>query len=202
MRAMSWTVIAVIGLTSGCWEQGGEELPGELIGTFEAAGLMVEQSCGAAIPAPDPLELKFDLRSESNGRAYWQQWGGSTFAGVEDDGRYTFQISQSWVVIEPDRFRGYVGCSVTQRDVFTFEVDVIEPTTDPDGGVPEDASMERDADAGLEPLSFTMTGSQITEIAPVTGSDCTPAVAATGGPFTSLPCRVEYVLTGDGIAAE
>jgi len=47
-----------------------------------------------------------------------------------------------------------------------------------------------------------MTGSQVTEIVPLTGSDCRPAVAALGGPFLSLPCRVEYVLTGDGLAVE
>jgi len=27
-------------------------------------------------------------------------------------------------------------------------------------------------------------------------------VAALGGPFLSLPCRVEYVLTGNGIAPD
>ena len=198
---MRWSLLALL-LTSGCWSQGGEELPGEPIGTFEAVGLMVEQSCGAAIPAPDPLELKFDLRSESNGRAYWRLWGGATFAGVENDGQYTFQISQSWVVIEPDRFRGYPGCSVTQRDVFEFEVDVPEAPTEADAGVAADAGSQEGSDAGVDPFSVTLTGSQITEIMPLSGADCTPAVAAMGGPFLSLPCRVEYVLTGNGVATE
>ena len=58
------------------------------------------------------------------------------------------------------------------------------------------------ADAGLEPLLLSMTGSQSTEIEPLSGADCTPAVAALGGPFLSLPCRVEYVLTGSGITVE
>lgn len=188
-------------LLLGCWGQS-EEPPGEAVGTFNAVGFMVEQSCGEAIPAPDPLDLDFELRTESNGRAYWRRLGGSTFAGVEKDGEFTFQVGQSWMVIQPDRFRGYVGCSVTQRDVFTFQVESVELGADAgvaDGGA-SDAGP--DIDAATEPSLFTLSGSQTTEIFPLAGSDCTPAVAALGGPFLSLPCRVEYVLTGTGAAIE
>jgi len=200
---MRWSLLSLLVLGSACWGQD-EEPPGELVGSFQAVGLMVEQSCGGAIPAPDPLDLQFDLRSESNGRAYWHRWGGAMFAGVEQGGEYTFQAGQSWMVIEPDRFRGYVGCSVTQRDVFTFHVDMPEATVDADAGVAEDAGVEADAgaDAGVDPTLIAITGSQTTEIVPLTGSDCTPAVAALGGPFLSLPCRVEYVITGNGIVSE
>ena len=202
-------------LLLGCWGQT-EEPPGEPVGTFNAVGFMVEQSCGAAVPAPDPLELDFELRSESNGRAYWRRSGGAMFAGVEKEGEFTFQVSQSWMVVEPDRFRGFIGCSVTQRDVFTFVVETLDVETEADGGVAdggvddggvedgdvEDSGTEEEpeADASIEPTLLTLTGSQTTEIVPLTGSDCTPAVAALGGPFLSLPCRVEYVLSGDGIA--
>ena len=198
---MRWTLLALLVLGFGCWGQE-EDPPGEPVGTFEAVGLMVEQSCGAAIPAPDPLELMFDLRSESNGRAYWRQWGGSLFAGVEKDGEYTFQVSQSWMVVEPDRFRGYVGCSVTQRDVFTFLVDVPEIDPEDEMGAQDGLDVDAGVDEGVDPVLITLTGSQTTEIEPLTGSDCTPAVAALGGPFLALPCRVEYVLTGTGVAIE
>lgn len=213
--AMRWTLFCLPLLVLGCWGQG-EEPPGEPVGTFSAVGFMVEQSCGAAVPAPDPLELDFQLRSESNGRAYWQRLGGAMFAGIEQEGEFTFQVSQSWMVVEPDRFRGFVGCSVTQRDVFTFVVDTLDVEIDSDAGVAdagvddggiEDAGVddggvdeESEADAGVEPVLLTLTGSQITEIMPLTGSDCTPAVAALGGPFLALPCRVEYVISGEGIA--
>ncbi|MBW1755183.1 MAG: hypothetical protein JRJ80_03330 [Deltaproteobacteria bacterium] len=207
---MRWTLFALPWLVLGCWGQT-EEPPGEPVGTFKAVGFMVEQSCGAAVPAPDPLDLDFELRSESNGRAYWRKLGGAMFAGLEKDGEFTFQVSQSWMVLQPDRFRGYVGCSVTQRDVFTFVVETVEPSTEADGGVAdggvEDGGVadggvdeESGADAGIEPTVLTLSGSQTTEIVPLTGSDCTPAVAALGGPFLSLPCRVEYVLSGEGVA--
>ncbi len=204
---MRWTLFCLPLLVLGCWGQT-EDPPGDPVGTFKAVGLLVEQSCGAAIPAPDPLDLDFELRSESTGRAYWQRTGGALFAGVERDGEYTFQVSQSWMVVEPDRFRGFVGCSVTQRDIFTFVVDTLEVELESDAGV-ADAGVddggvdeESEADAGVEPVLLTLTGSQITEIVPLTGSDCTPAVAALGGPFLSLPCRVEYVLSGNGISAD
>ena len=188
---MRWTLLVALALACACWDQGGEP-PGDPVGVFEASGLMVEQSCGSAVPAPDPLDLDFDLRSESGGRAYWRQPGGGLFAGVYKDDEYTFTVSRSWMVIEPDRFRGYVGCSVTQRDTFTFIVDEVESETDAPSG----------ADAGVEPALLTMSGSQTTEIVPLSGADCTPAVAALGGPFLSLPCRVEYVLTGTGVSTK
>ncbi|MBW2685062.1 MAG: hypothetical protein JRE19_04000 [Deltaproteobacteria bacterium] len=200
---MRWTLFGLPLLVLGCWGQG-EEPPGEPIGTFNA---------------PDPLQLDFELRSESNGRAYWQRLGGGMFAGIEKDGEFTFQVSQSWMVVEPDRFRGFVGCSVTQRDIFTFVVETLDVETDSDAGIVdggvedagvedagvedagvEDGGVDEESDAGVEPVLLTLTGSQITEIIPLTGSDCTPAVAALGGPFLALPCRVEYVLSGEGIA--
>lgn len=193
---MRWGSLALLMFASACWDQG-EEPPGELVGTFNATGLMVEQSCGAAIPAPDPLDLRFELRKEEGGRAYWFRYG-TMFAGIHQGNQYSFQVSQSWMVVEPDRFRGYLGCSVTQRDVFTFIVEATTIEDDADAGVAEDLG----ADAGIDPTLVTLRGSQTTDIVPLSGSDCRPAVAALGGPFLALPCRVEYVLTGDGLTVE
>lgn len=195
---MRWMLLCLVLLALGCWpQQGDDELPGEVVGEFEAVGVMVEQSCGAAIPARDPLDLAFELRLEENGRAYYRQPTGTAFAGTGSNGEYTFQVSQSWTVIEPDQFRGYVGCSVTQRDIFTFVIEEPEVDLAADAGV----DME-EADGGaaaIDPTLVKLTGSQRTDITPLTGSDCGPAVVAQGGPFLALPCTVEYVLTGNGI---
>lgn len=194
MRAM---LLALLLTSLGCWSQGDDELPGEIVGQFEVVGLMVEQSCGAGIPAPDPLDLSFELRLEENGRAFYRQPSGAVFAGTGADGVYTFQVSQSWMAVQPDQFRGYAGCSVTQRDVFTFVVEEpeIDPTTD--GGV-----ESQEADGGeteIDPTLVKLKGAQSTDVTPLSGSNCGPAIVAFGGPFLALPCRVEYVLTGNGI---
>ena len=196
---MRWGLLALLVVVSACWDQG-EDPPGEPVGTFNATGLMVEQSCGLAIPAPDPLNLRFELRQEEGGRAYWFREG-TMFAGLNRGNQYTFTITQSYSVIEPDRFRGYLGCSVTQRDVFTFIVDPLEVDDGTDGA---DAGVEEDAgvDGGVDPAIVTMTGSQVTEITPLAGADCRPAVSALGGPFLALPCRIAYVLTGAGLVIE
>ena len=194
---MRGILLGVLLLCAACWGQG-EEPPGEPVGRFEATGLMVEQSCGAAIPAPDPLDLVFDLRAEAGGRAYWRRQGGSMFAGLFKDGQYTFTVSQSWMAVAPDQFRGYAGCSVTQRDTFTFLVeDLLEEENTDAGG--EDAT---DPDGGVDPTLLELSGSQTTEIEALAGADCRPAIAAFNGPFLALPCRVEYVLTGTGVSAE
>lgn len=191
---MRWIALALLTWTAACWGQG-EEPPGEPVGVFEASGLMVEQSCGGVIPAPDPLELDFQLRQEPGGRAYWQGTGGPLYAGVEQDGEYSFTVSQSYNVIPPDRFRGYPGCSVTQRDLFSFAIEeVVDDSVD-------EQETDTELDAALEPALLSLSGSQATEIEPLSGSDCTPAVTAGGGAFLALPCRVAYVLTGTGIAA-
>lgn len=211
---MRWMLLVLLVLCVGCWPQGDDELPGEVVGQFVAVGLMVEQSCGAGVPAQDPLDLSFELRLEENGRAFYRQPSGATFAGTGSKGVYTFQVSQSWMAVEPDQFRGYSGCTVTQRDIFTFVIE--EPEIDPatDGGVDMDATdsgvdMDATDDGGdteatdggavVDPALVKLTGSQITDVTPLSGSDCRPAVAAFGGPFLALPCRVEYVLTGNGI---
>jgi hypothetical protein len=193
MRVM---VLALLSMAVGCWPQGGDEPEGELVGQFEVVGVMVEQSCGAGIPAEDPLELSFEVRLEDNGRAFYRLTTGATFAGTEADGRYTFQVSQTWTVLEPDPFRGFAGCSVTQRDVLSMTIE--EPSAEPmmDGGVAEN---EDGGELVADPTLVTLTGWQSTDIIPLAGSDCRPAVAALGGSFLALPCRVEYVLTGNGI---
>jgi hypothetical protein len=184
-------LLALLALTAACWGQG-EDPPGQAVGSFDATGLMVEQSCGNAIPAPDPLDLRFDLRQEDGGRAYWFHQG-QMFAGIREDSQYTFTVSQSWMVVQPDRFRGYAGCSVTQRDTFTFLVEEVEAQSD-------ETEVEAGADAGATPALLALSGSQTTEIEPLSGADCRPAVVAYGGSFLSMPCRVEYVLTGSGVA--
>ncbi|MEM7437480.1 MAG: hypothetical protein AAF436_20170, partial [Myxococcota bacterium] len=131
-----------------------------------------------------------------NSRAYYRLIGGDAFAGTVTNDEYTFQVSQTWTVIEPDPRIGFAGCSVTQRDVFSFLVEETEDTSTEDQGKTEDGT----GGTGIDARAMTLVGSQSTDIEPLVGSDCRPAVAAFGGAFLALPCRIEYVLTGNEIA--
>ena len=184
---MRWTLAILLSWTLGCLPGAEDDLPGEVIGEFEVQGLMVVQSCGAAIPAEDPLDLEFELRLEDNTRAFYRLVGGNTFAGTVSDNEYMFQASQTWTVLQPDPRVGYAGCSVTQRDTFTFLLE--ETEADATDG-------EKQDDSELETRLMTLVGTQATEIEPLVGSDCRPAVAAFGGAFLALPCRIEYALNG------
>lgn len=173
---MGRTGLVVLLVAGGCWLSGDDSVEGEWVGDFEAEGLLLEDSCGDAIDAPDPLEIEFTLSidDETEGRAYLDLSGAGDFTGIVDQEEYTFQITQSWTVFEPIPSVGYDGCYVTQRDVLTVLLDE-------------------------ETSAATLTGTQTTEIDPIEGSDCSPAIVAAGGTFLTLPCRVDYVLTGNAI---
>ena len=50
--------------------------------------------------------------------------------------------------------------------------------------------MSEEPDGGetvTDPTLVKLTGSQTTDVTPLTGSDCRPAIAAFGGPFLALP---------------
>ena len=165
------TMVVFIG---GCWDNGETET-GELVGEFEVGGALVEQSCGDAMDASDRIEIDFALSvdEDATGRAYMDA-SGSVFVGTVDDDEYEFQVSQSSTVIQSST--GYEGCYVTQHDVFYVLVETPDDTT-----------------------ARTVSGYQMTEIEPIAGSDCSPALSVSGGAFLALPCRVEYVLSGDEI---
>ena len=152
-----------------------EELPGEVVGEFEAEGFLTEQSCGDAVGASDPIDLDFTLSvdEDQTGRAYIEVEGG-VFTGTVIDDEYVFRVTQTWTVIEPSSLE--TGCYVTQEDVLSIVLDSGE-------------------DGGLR----TASGLQTSEYEPITGSDCVSALSASGGLFLTLPCRVEYVVTGDEI---
>ncbi len=191
---MSWMhgvlFLAICPLAACFLPQGDEEAPGELVAYFDAAGTIIEQSCGAGVPAQDPLDLTFEVRLEESGRAYWIESSGASFTGTGSNDEYTFQVSQSFMLIPPDSFRGYAGCSVTQRDLMTLTIEEREDVSGAEGDDPAD------------PEDFTrlrVTGSQVTEVMPLQGSDCRAATLAFGGNFLSMPCRIEYLITGQGI---
>lgn len=161
-------------LVSLCGCAGDDQtLQGEIVGEFEAEGLLSEQTCGDTISSPESIDLDFTLSvdEDQESRVYIELDAG-VFSGTRVDGEYVFQVVQTWTVIEPSGAE--TGCYVTQEDVLSITLE------SSDEGAPRSAS-----------------GSQTSEFEPVAGSDCTSALTASGGVFLTLPCRVRYVVAGD-----
>ncbi|MEJ2338524.1 MAG: bacillithiol biosynthesis BshC [Gemmatimonadales bacterium] len=163
-RAWPFTLV----LLAACFG-GDEEQPGESFGVFEASGLMVEQSCGAAIPAADPIDLAFDLRREDGGRAYWHRIGGPSFAGLYQGDEYTFTVTQSWMVIEPKVARVLEALDLNPHDLSDGGAEIVERSVR--GGRPEavaralqeaDAAREAAFDLILEAVSAEIPGIRAT----------------------------------------
>lgn len=163
-------VFGVALVAAGCWTDD-DTLEGTLVGDFEAEGALIEQSCGGAVDSPDPLEVEFSMSVDDDvsGAASIDVYG-NVLDGEVSGGVYTFRTSASWTVTAPNPVTGSGGCVVNQRDFFSVTLD-----------------------------GTTLDGTQATDVEPVTGSDCTLAVEAGGGPFLTLPCRVEYILTGNEV---
>ena len=167
-----YAFITTVLLVGGSWDNGEPETR-ELVGEFEVGGVLVEQSCGDAMDASERIASDFALSVDvdATGRAYMDS-SGSVFVGTVDDDEYEFRVSQNWTVIQAST--GNEGCYVTQHDVLYVLIEA------PDDGT-----------------ALTVSGYQMTEFEPIAGSDCFPAVS--GGVFRTLPCRVEYVVSGDEI---
>jgi hypothetical protein len=157
--------------------------PGELVGHFRIAGTMGADSCGPGLGANHSITFEVEMRDDE-GTGYWLYGDRKPSPGTLDgEGNFVFQRRGGWTLIEPRPDLGYGGCRVAQLETI-------------DGHVTRDASG---ADAGD---SDALTGSNTIDVVPVQGDDCSKALAAQGGPFLALPCRVQYALSGTRIDVE
>jgi len=178
---------SVLLLVAGC----PQPLPGESVGTFAVEGQLEHNECGMqAVPARNPVEFPVEIRVD-DGRAVWRRHEAPLVSGVvTDDGSYEFESETRIDAIEGDPAQGRAACVLVQREQVTARVLGAEPVPGPaDGGVQDAAGEPEDAEAQLE-------GSHTIELSPVSGADCGPLLAASGGPFLELPCDLEYTLEG------
>ncbi|MFW6051193.1 MAG: hypothetical protein ACODAU_08460 [Myxococcota bacterium] len=163
------------------------EYSGEPVGTYEVTGALEENACGSqAVDARDPVMFRVEVRREGD-RAWWRRPDAPLVEGTVDaDGVYSFRSQARRTVIEPDPDAGDPGCVVEQAE--TVEARLLG--TDADAGTPE-AGM---GDAAAPPTM--LEGTHVIDLSPVAGSDCTAALAVSGGPFRALPCNVDYTLAG------
>lgn len=169
-------------------------LPGESVGAFEVQGRLERNECGQqAVPARDPVEFPVEIRVD-DGRAIWRRPDAPHISGTVSEGVYEFEAQSRHDVIEGDPMQGQPGCVLIQNELVTARVIGGamggDASTPGDAGAPDgDGSAPQAPDAELE-------GTHLVELTPASGSDCTSALAAAGGPFLELPCALEYALSG------
>jgi hypothetical protein len=175
---------------------------GELVGTYAITGALVENTCGqTARSTPDPLIYTVHVRDD-DGVGTWQlEKQGAQAGTLDDEGKFAFLAESSTPMGEqtrpkqvleandflsgdPDADLYRANCTLLTRE--SMRGTLHRRLQDADAGMSADAGMD-DAD---------LVGVNTIEIQPAPGSDCTLQLAAVGGAYLALPCRVEYEIEG------
>ncbi len=179
------------------------EPEGDLVGDFLVRGVLLENGCGAAVPANETIELRVQLRRDG-GLASWRTPSSTIVHGTHLEGDFDFSFASVVPVFEADPELGTAGCSLDQIE--RIEVRVEGGQSLHDAGFESDAGSESDAglvgdagaapDAGVDTVATTLEGESTLRYRPSAGSACAPLLAIQGGPFDALPCEVRYRLQG------
>lgn len=165
---------------------------GEVVGTYNVTGSLVENSCGStAFAAQDPIDFVVELRAEDHGPAYWRRPTAAIVNGSHTGDVYRFRTEVPVTLYGADPTTGTPGCTLAQVETILVTAKASEAG---DGGVSTPNDQGR-ADAGAASGEI-FRGESVIELVPTAGSNCLRAVALSGGPFLTLPCRVEYDLSG------
>jgi len=157
--------------------------PGELVGQYKIVGSLASDTCGPGLGATQALSFDVQLRDDE-GVGYWVFADREPAPGTLDaTGKFSFEQRGGWTLVNPNPQLGYNGCRVAQIETIYGTVDLPQG----DAGV---------SDGGVSQALGGLIGSNTIDVIPIPGDDCTPALAAQGGPLTTLPCRVTYTITG------
>jgi len=193
--------IPVFGLNLACRPAA---QPGTRVGNFAISGTLQDNACGDGFRPDLMIAFNAELR-RADSVAYWKMGDRPATSGTIDaNGNFRFR-SQSLIEAWPaDPENGITGCRLLQTETISGRVNVLgESNVDAsDSGRADAGRTQGDAgrhDAGA-PRTMELSATNTIDIAASPGSDCSPALAVAGGPFTALPCRASFSL--DGLATQ
>jgi hypothetical protein len=178
---------------------------GEMVGIYAINGALIQNTCGMALPAVDPLKFEVEIR-QIDQVGYWQTEKKPQQAGaLEDDNSFRFSGESTSLVssmrgarndLEPGDFINLTPdfdlktttCAMKVKE--TIEGTLARRFVSLDGGEPQ---LDDD---GAKP-KHDLTGDNTIEVSATQESDCSASLAAYGGPFSNLPCVAHYKLSGD-----
>lgn len=149
--------------------------PGAPVGTFHVKASLTTSTCGAP---PNPWE--FDVRLNRDGSTlYWIQGQLPVAGDVDRMARTKMDTTVTSELRKADPSKKLAACQVMRKDSLEvlLATEDLKPAVDP-------------ADV------HSFEGNLRYEFAPTDDSECTDQLAASGGDFDSLPCVVQYTVTG------
>jgi len=172
------------------------EPPGELIGVYDVASRLSENSCGPTAVIAGDTDYSIELRRDQE-TAYWQLLDSQPVTGrFHGDATLSIHVQSyirlydasyleemrlddplDFVSFTPGQSPPAKGCTLVQTEELSAELD---PAADHDAGVTEEVDL-----VGTHQLHLTAES----------GSDCSAALQHGGGPFEALPCDIHYALT-------
>ncbi len=165
-------VFALAGATSaGCTNTAA--LPGTSWGTFTVVGTLGTNTCGSGVGPANPWDFDAELSLDST-TVYLEESGTtSELTGTLSGTAATLTMASTSNVDATDAGEG--ACNLTQS-----------------------ASLALTFDAATSPTSFTGTAvytfTAATDVSAAT--DCTDQLTSSGGDYDTLPCTINYTLTG------
>ncbi len=148
-------------------------LPGTAWGTFSVVGTLGTNTCGSGVGPASPWDFDAELSLDST-TVYLEQTGTtSDLTGTLSGTSTTLTMASTSNVDATDAGEG--ACNLTQA-----------------------ASLALTFDAATSPTSFTGTAvytfTAATDVSAAT--DCTDQLTSSGGSYDTLPCTINYTLTG------
>jgi hypothetical protein len=207
------TVALVIALAVACicgCQRRGQPIVGDLVGVYAIDGVLIENTCGtAALQTIDPLRFEVAVR-QSGPVGFWEIEKRPAQAGsLDEQGEFLFRVEQTSLVgqqttarndLEPGDFASLAPdfdlqtkkCLMTMRE--TIEGKLTRSLL----GNPFDAGADIDAGdtESTDKSKYDLVGENSIEVSATPDSDCSPSLAALGGPFRALPCGARYSLQG------
>lgn len=145
--------------------------PGTPLGNFQVDGKLKANACGDSLGAPKDWQFAVKL-SEDPHVLYWVQGGLPVQGTLDAQSHATMKSTSSQVVHDVDSGAAY--CAIDRDDAL-------------------DITLAPDQTSFTATLTYTFHMGD--------GSACDDQLAASGGPYATLPCSVTYALTGQKSAA-
>jgi hypothetical protein len=197
--------VAVLALFAAGCVPAKPDAAGDMVGVYAINGTLVQNTCGQALPAVDPLKFEVEIR-QSDRVGYWQSEKQPQRSGeLEEDGSFLFTGEQTslvssmrtprndlepgdFVSLTPDFDLKTTNCAMRVKE--TIEGTLARRVVLDEGGEPQ----IDDANPGAK---HDLIGDNTIEVSATPESDCSASLAAYGGPFSNLPCMAHYVLSGE-----